>query len=159
MADPGGWEAAALIASWAVPLAVLDTFTWYRPAWAVRVFAFLIAAAIGLSVWFAVDPSGWRAFENRNGPVRDIVVFALSAAIAVLGLKRTAAAGIMLVVVGVVPVTVSSLAGNAGLPSLLLVSSPPVIAGILFLLSAAMTARSAPPETGETGPEERPKAA
>jgi hypothetical protein len=47
--DPGGWAAVGLIAAWALPLAGLAVLAWYRPGWAARLFAVLVAAAIGIS--------------------------------------------------------------------------------------------------------------
>jgi hypothetical protein len=130
-----------------------------RPDWATRLFAVLIAAVIGASVWFAVDPQGWRAFEDRHGPIRAILSFVLAAAVAVLGVQRTAVAGLLLLVLGVVPVVVSSLGSQLGLASLAVVSSAPLIAGVLYLWSAALAGRPASPEGIHARPEDRSKAA
>ncbi len=157
--DPGGWQALGLVAAWAVPLAALAAITWYRAELATRLFAVLIAAVIGMSIWFAVNPEGWRSFEDRNGPIRTIIVFALSAVVALLGLKRTAVAGVMLLVLGIVPIAVSSLGSDLGFTSLVVASSPTVVAGVLYLASAAITGRSGPARSAETGPAEQPKAA
>lgn len=157
--DPGGWKAAGLVAAWAVPLAGLAAAAWHRPGWAVRAFAVLTAAVIGMSIWFAVSPLAWRSFENRNGPIRDVITFVLTAAIAVLGLKRTAAAGILLVVAGIVPAAVSGLGSLGGSSSLAAVSSAPVITGVLYLLSACLTGRQAPPARTDVRAGELPKAA
>ena len=157
--DPGGWTALGLVAAWALPLAVLAALAWYRPGWAARLFAVLIAAVVGVSVWFAVDPQGWRVFEDRHGPIRAIISFVLAAAVALLGLKRTAVAGVLLLVLGVVPVVVSSLGSRLGFASLTVVSSAPLIAGVLYLWSAALAGRSASPGGTQAGPEGRPKAA
>jgi hypothetical protein len=157
--DPGGWKAVGLVAAWAVPLAGLAAVAWYRPDWAVRVFAVLTAVAIGMSIWFAMSPHGWRSFENQNGPIRGIITFVLAAAIALLGLKRTAAAGVLLLVLGIVPVAVSGLGTLGGLGSLVVVSSAPVVTGILYLLSARMTDQPAPSARTDAGPGEMPRAA
>jgi hypothetical protein len=157
--DPGGWKAAGLVAAWAVPLAGLAALAWYRPGWAVYVFAVLTAAVIGVSIWFAVNPQGWRAFENQHGPIRAVITFVLVAPIALLGLKRTAAAGVLLLAAGIVPVAVSSLGSFLGFASLSVVSSAPVITGILYLVSARIAGRPAPPAHADTGPAEQPKAA
>ncbi|HUL86053.1 MAG TPA: hypothetical protein VLX89_11150 [Actinomycetota bacterium] len=157
--DPGGWEAAALVALWAAPLIAGVLVAWYRPDLAVRIFSVLIAVVIGVSVWFAIDPQGWRSFEDHHGPIRAIVVFAMSAAIAALGLKRTRIAGWMLLVLGIIPILVSSIGGSLGFASLVVVSSPPVIAGALYVLSASMADHSAPPGHVEPGPDEHPLAA
>jgi hypothetical protein len=158
-ADPGGWKAAGLVAAWAVPLAGLAALSWLRPRWAVYVLAVLSAAVIGVGVWFALNPQAWRALEDRHGPIRTIVTFVLVAAIAVLGLKRTAVAGVLLLVVGVVPLAVSSLGSLLGFASLSVVSAAPVIAGVLYLVSAHIAKRPAPPAHTGIGSAEQPKAA
>ena len=159
LADPGGWKAAGLVAAWAVPLAGLAALSWLRPGWAVYVLAVLSAAVIGMSIWFALNAEAWRSFEDQRGPIRAVLTFALAAAIAVLGLKRTSAAGVLLLAVGVIPLTVSSLGSVLGLASLSVVSAAPVIAGILYLVSARMAERPPPPAHTGTDSAELPKAA
>lgn len=158
-ADPGGWKALGWVAAWALPLAALAAVAWYRPDWATLLFAVLIAAVIAVSIWFAVNPEGWRAFEDRHGPIRAIISFVLAAAVALLGLKRTAVAGAMLLILGVVPMAVSSLGSHLGFASLAIVSSVPFIAGVLYLWSAAVAGSSAPPGGTKPRPEGRPNAA
>ena len=152
--DPGGWKAAGLVAAWAVPLAVLAALAWYRPGWAGPVFAVLTAVVIGVSIWFAVSPRG-------KGPTDAILTFALAAAIAVLGLKRTGVAGVLLLITGIVPFAVSSLVrGHGGFGSLAAVSFAPIVAGTLYLLSASIRgSRPAPSARTDTGPGKLPKAA
>ena len=159
-ADPGGWKAAGLVAAWAVPLAGLAALSWLRPDWAIYVFAVLTAAVIGVSIWFALNPQAWRSFEDRHGPIRAVLTFVLVAAMAVLGLQRTAAAGVLLLAAGVIPVAVSSLGSFRGCGSLSIVSAAPVLTGILYLVSAQLARRPpAPPaRTGSEAPE-WPKAA
>ncbi|HEX5951507.1 MAG TPA: hypothetical protein VFZ96_10945, partial [Actinomycetota bacterium] len=93
--DHDGWAVVRTIAAWAVPMAVLVVVAWLWPDLAIWVIGVLIATTIGLAIWFAVDVDGWTAFEDRNGPVRDIVMFVLAAGAAVLALRRTAAAGVL----------------------------------------------------------------
>lgn len=147
LGDPGGWKAAGLVAAWLVPLAGLAALAWLRPAWSVPILVALTAGMVGLSIWFAASPQVWRSFENRNGPVRDIITFVLAAAIAVLGLKRTAVAGGLLLAVGVLPAAISSLGSLGGMTSLAVVSSVPVLTGLLYLLSAWLSG-PAPPSSG-----------
>lgn len=152
--DPGGWKAAGLVAAWAVPLAVAAALAWYQPGWAVPVFAVLTAAVIGMSIWFAVSPRG-------KGPTDAILTFALAAAIAVLGLKRTGVAGMLLLIIGIVPFAVSSLvSGHGGFGSLAAVSFAPIVTGVLYLLSASIKrSRPVPSAHTDTGPGQLPKAA
>jgi hypothetical protein len=158
-AGPGGWQAAGLVAAWAVPLAGLAALSWLRPGWAIYVFAVLTAAVIGVSIWFALNPEGWRSFEDRHGPVRAVITFVLVTAIALLGLKRTAAAGVLLLAASIIPVAVSSLGSFVGFASLSMVSAAPVITGVLYLVSAHLAGRPAQPAGMGTGPAELPKAA
>ena len=97
-----------------------------------------------ISIWFAVNPQGWRSFENLHGPIRAVITFVLVAPIALLGLKRTAAARVLLLVVGIVPLAVSSLGSLLGFASLSVVSSAPVITGIFYLVSARIAAGQRP---------------
>ena len=150
--DPGGWAAAGLTAAWAVPLAGLAALAWLRPGWAVYVLAALTAGVIALSVWFALNPEGWRSAEDRHGPLRMVISFVLVTAIALLGLKRTAAAGVLLLTAGIIPVAVSSLGSFLGFTSLSMVSAPPVVTGVLYLAAAHLAGRRAPPAGIGAGP-------
>lgn len=156
-ADPGGWQAVALVAAWLVPLVLLAAVAWYRSDQAVRLFAVLTSAVVGLGVWYALDPGSWRSFEDDNGPVRTVVTFVVTAALALLGLKRTTAAGVLLLVVGIVPVLLASGRGD-GLSSLLAVVSAPVVTGVLYLLSVSV-ARPRPGNADGVEPPVHPTAA
>lgn len=157
--DPGGWTALGLVAAWTVPLSALAAVAWYRPGCAARLFALLTVAVIGVNAWFAVNPQGWRVFEDRHGPIRMLVSFVLAAALAVLGLRRTAVAGVLLLVLGLVPVMVSSLGGALGFASLTVVSSAPFVTAVLYLWSAASAGGPVPSGSTRTEPEDRPQAA
>lgn len=156
LSDPGGWEGVGLVALWAVPLALVCLLAWYRPDAAGWVFAPLVAVVVGLSIWFAVDPTGWRSFENHHGPVRAVIVFAVAAALALWGLQRTLPAGILLVVVGIAPIVLSS-AGHGGTASLAVAGSPPLMTGLLYLASVHVERHGRPPLPNS--PSERPKVA
>lgn len=162
--DPGGWQAAGLITAWAAPLLVLAAIAWYRPGWAAVPLGVLTAGVVALNVWFAVAPEAWRSFEDTHGPIRTIASFALAAPVALLGWKRPAAAGVLLLVIGVVPVALSAIGlGATGLgfasTSLGVVSSPVIITGLLYLLAAAVSRHAAPPQAGRQTPHRPPKVA
>lgn len=140
--DPGGWRGAGLVAMWLVPLVALSAIAWYRVAWATVLLGPLTAVVIALSTWFAIDPEAWRAFENDKGPIRAISTFVLAAPIAVLGLRRPLLAGVLLVVLGALPVAVSALVSAGGFGSLAAVSAPPVLAGILYVIGEAAAGRA-----------------
>jgi hypothetical protein len=145
-ADPGGWRAAALTALWLLPMLTLSVPAWYRPA-----------GTIALAVWFAADPAGWRAFMDWAGPVRALVTFAATLPIGLLGWRKPLTGGVMLLVLGLAPVTVSLTGSGFGAASLIAVSTPPVITGVLYLLAEIIERRAASPEPGQitsprTGP-------
>lgn len=80
--DPGGWEAAATMAAWVVPMIALGLLAWRFPDGMhapLLVMGFISAA---ISWTEAFWPDFWRDFLNKNGPVLSIsafaVVFALS---------------------------------------------------------------------------------
>jgi hypothetical protein len=107
---------------------------------------------IAASVWFALAPEAWREFEDRNGPIRFIAMFILAGPIGVLGLRRTMAAGVMLVVLAVVPIVISSLGSGLGFLPMAVVGTLSLISGALYLASAARARRAAPPGDRETAP-------
>lgn len=149
--DPGGWQAVGLVALWLVPLAVLLAISWYRVALATVLLGALTAGMVGVSVWFAADPEAWRAFENNNGPVRAIGSFVLAAPIALLGWRRPLPAGVLLVVLGVVPVALSTVGTFRGIGSLAVVSFPPALTGILYLLAGVIARDTCAPPVVPTG--------
>lgn len=67
--DPGGLPAVGRIAAWLVPLTGLIVLAWRRPPVALPAFVTLTAAALGLSVWAAVQDESWHALEDDHGPV------------------------------------------------------------------------------------------
>ena len=72
LSDPGGWKGVGLVALRVIPLGALVLLAWCRPDSARFVFAPLVAAMASINIWFALAPQAWRAFENRNGPVRSV---------------------------------------------------------------------------------------
>lgn len=147
LSDPGGWEGVGLLALWVVPLVAVAAVGWFLPAVAAKLFPALVAVVVGLSVWFAIDPDAWRSFEDGNGPVRAIATFALASALGLYGLRRTGAAGVMLLVVGLVPVALGSF-GGGGMSSLAAASTAPVLTGVLYVWST----RSNPPPAPRSAP-------
>lgn len=139
LADPGGTEGVILIVSWAVPMAALAVLAWLRPAWAAPALGVLTALLIAAGIWFALDSASWRAFENANGPVRAVAVLVLAFPAAVLGLKRTPAAGWLLLALGFGPAAFSALGSLAGVVALSAISVVPLITGLLYLLAAWLT--------------------
>jgi hypothetical protein len=141
--EPGGSGAISLVLAWLIPLVGLAGLAWFRPRLATPIMIALSGAVVLANLWFAVDPGAWRVIEDQYGPVRAVAIFVLSAAMGVLGLKRTAIAGWLLVASGVLPIAASSLGSLAGGVSLSVVSVIPLITGILYLVSARLGRRSA----------------
>ncbi len=76
--DPGGWEALGLVAAWAVPLAAIAAIAWYRPRWAIRVFAVLCLLSSVLRSWRSL----------RLGERMDLVAAAGRAGVSVASVVR-----------------------------------------------------------------------
>lgn len=138
VADPGGWRAAGLIAAFVVPLVGLSALAFYWPAVAVRILAALSLLPVGFGLWELLDYETVRDWEDAHGPVSLALVVILGAALAVAGLSRPFAAGVLMVVVTVVPLVLSMLgAGSEWFQplSIGLVSLPILIGGVLFLVA------------------------
>ncbi|HZC50951.1 MAG TPA: hypothetical protein VE441_00430 [Mycobacterium sp.] len=147
VSDPGGLAAAGWIAAWLIPLVGLILLARYLPSVALRVFVALTLAVLAVTVWAVAASDSWRSFEDDHGPVRTIMVFVVSAALGVYGLRRPREAGWLLVTLGVLPLALSSLARNLALGSLAAAVTPALIAGPLYLIAAYLdpgTARAPP---------------
>jgi hypothetical protein len=159
----GGWAAAIRIASFLVPLVVLSVISWYRVAWAIGLLPALTAAAVAAGIWYAIDPEAWRAFENSNGAIRVVGSFVLVAPIALLGWRRPLLAGVLLLVLGVAPLSLAAIGTFDGLASLVTVSLPAVLIGVLYSIGAAVAGGSGPQcrcgRVGMVRDQERPIAA
>jgi hypothetical protein len=153
-ADPGGWRAAGLTALWLLPMVSLSVLTWYRPDWATVPLAILTAGTIALAIWFAADPDGWREFTDQTGtgPVRALVTFAITLPIGLLGWRKPLTGGVMLLVLGLAPVTVSLIGSGFGAASLIAVSTPPALTGMLFLLAETIQRRASRGERARIRP-------
>jgi len=99
-ADPGGWQAVGLIASWLVPMIALLVLALARPSVAQPVLEALTAAWAVVALWSMVAPHAWRTFESAHGPVRAVACLALMLPVAALGWHRPLPASLMLLVVG-----------------------------------------------------------
>jgi hypothetical protein len=142
--DPGGLAPLGWIAVWLIPLAGLIVLAWFHPLFALPVFFGLTAVVLVMAAWAVAQSESWRRFEDVQGPVRAIVVFVLTAAIAVYGLHRPREAGWLLVILGVLPLVMSSLSGHLASGSLLVAVTPATIAGVLYLIAARLDAGSTP---------------
>ena len=136
--DPGGNTGLLITAAWVLPMLILAVSAWFWPAPTAPLLLALTASFIAACVWLAFDPEALRAFISDNGPVIAVSVVALSFPAAVLGLKRAALAGWMLVALGALPLLITVIGRSGAVASLAAASVVPLIAGISYLVSARM---------------------
>ena len=146
--DPGGNTGLLITATWVVPMLILAVAAWFWPAPTAPLLLALTASFIAACVWLAFDPAALRAFISENGPVIAVSVVALSFPAAVLGLKRTALAGWMLVALGALPLLITFIGRSGPVASLAAASVVPLIAGIAYLVSVRMASGSTTPGHG-----------
>lgn len=140
--DPGGNTGLLITAAWVLPMLILAVAAWFWPAPTAPLLLALTASFIAACVWLAFDPAALRSFISENGPVIAVSVIALSFPAAVLGLKRTALAGWMLVALGALPLLITVIGRSGPVASLAAASVVPLIAGISYLVSARMAGGS-----------------
>ncbi len=136
--DVGGWEAVGLVALVGVPLALLCLLAYYRPSVAVPVLAVVALAPIAFGVMFLIDFDRWTAWEDQHGPLSLILLVAVAAPLAVLGLARPTAAGSLMLAASLVPVLLSTIGAGSDWArplSIGLVIAPVVVSAVLFLLA------------------------
>jgi hypothetical protein len=142
--DPGGWAAVGMTALWLLPLVALSVFALLRPEAAAPVFVW-VTVAVGL--FTPADSLFGLIPRDEWGPVAVVGVFALSVALAFLGLHRAGLAGLLMIVTGLVQLAAivvgvvvhepgdgpgpgAMLGGSSGV-----VVMPLLLVGALFLLS------------------------
>lgn len=138
MADPGGNAGLLMTLAWVLPMLILAAAAWFWPAPTAPLLLALSSAFIAACIWLAFDPAALRSFISDNGPVIAVSVVALAFPAAVLGLKRTALAGWLLVSLGVLPLLITIISRSGPVASLTAASVVPLIAGIVYLVSARM---------------------
>lgn len=138
MEEPGGSAGLTVLLGWAGPVLFLAAIAWFWPAGAAPLLVALTAAFVALCVWFAADSTMARSFQEVNGPVLAVGVVALAFPAAILGLKRTALAGWLLLAVGVLPLLITVLGRSGPIASLAAASVVPLVTGAVYLLAARM---------------------
>ncbi|BCW70230.1 hypothetical protein [Arthrobacter sp. NicSoilB8] len=146
--DPGGTAALLMTLAWVVPMLILAAAAWFWPAPTAPLLLALSSAFIAACVWLAFDPAALRTFISDNGPVIAVSVVALAFPAAVLGLKRTALGGWLLVALGVLPLLITLIARSGPVGSLTAASVVPLIAGISYVAAARM-AHGSPASGGQ----------
>jgi hypothetical protein len=140
LTDPGGWVGGLAVAAWLLPLAVLTILAALRPADAGTALAIATGTVVLVDLIAVVVGAGWASVEDRLGPVRAVATFTVAGPLAVLGLRRPAAAGRQLLVLGLAT-TATSLTGWAGSSPMRAVGTVTLAAGLLFLLADGLTPR------------------
>lgn len=138
MQDPGGNTAMLMTLAWVAPMIILAVAAWFWPAPTAPLLVALTASFVAACVWLAFDPAALRSFVSENGPVIAVSVVALAFPAAVLGLKRTAVAGWLLVALGVLPLLITLIARTGPVGWLTAVSVVPLITGISYLAAIRM---------------------
>lgn len=138
MQDPGGNTGLLLTLAWVLPMLILAVAAWFWPAATAPLLLALASAFIAACVWLAFDPSALRSFVSDNGPIIAVSVVALAFPAAVLGLKRTALAGWLLVALGALPLLITFIARSGPVGSITAASVVPLLAGISYVLSVRM---------------------
>ncbi|MFZ4518303.1 MAG: hypothetical protein ACOYOP_07935 [Microthrixaceae bacterium] len=157
--DPGGATAALLVAAWLVPLSVLTATAWWWPRVATPVLGVAVAVVCAIGVGYAVDATAWRTFEDGHGPVRAIIVFALTLPLAVLAWRRSIVGGGLLLTLAVVPGLLAVLGnvvagpGGGAPSSAIAATTPAALIGVLFLAAGLLRRRrrrtdDRPPDRG-----------
>ncbi|MEZ5115419.1 MAG: hypothetical protein R2737_04045 [Candidatus Nanopelagicales bacterium] len=140
LSDPGGWYGLGLVLAWVVPMLGLGALALLRPAWAAPLLIALVALWAAASVLTVVYASTWQEFEDTHGPVGLIVMVALCVPLVALGRTRSLLAGVLLLVVLVIPMLagvawVVTGAGLGGTLALVTVGMPfLVLAGLLIIV-------------------------
>jgi len=150
MDAPGGTAGLTMLLVWAVPMLVLAVLAWFWPAGTASLLMALTAAFIAVCVWFAIDPATARSFQAANGPVLAVGVVALAFPAAILGLKRTALAGWLLLALGALPLLITMLGRSGPIASLAAASVVPLISGLVYLIAARMARGSSTPNNVRT---------
>lgn len=138
--DPGGSEGAILVASWAVPMAVLSILAWHKPTLVKPILLIFVALALIANIVTLAFPKEYWTFFNSEGPWLGVGSFAFTVVATVYGYHADRKlAGILLVIITVVPFVIAlvsrdpmaALAGGSSAAAL----TPGFTAGLLMLIS------------------------
>jgi hypothetical protein len=151
--DLSTWAAIGSTAAWLLPTVALGVVAFRYPNESAPWFVGLTGVAAVLTL---LDSAVQVVDRDAVGPVATIGVFALAVSLAVLGLRRAALAGLLLVLLGLAQLggTVLGFAdelrdggGGPGLGDLLTTSggvivTPVVLVGLLYLVAGSLTHES-----------------
>lgn len=149
-----GWTTLWTAAAWLTPVVVLVVVALRWPSAATVVLSVATALFVALGIWYLIDRAGWETWEGPNA-VRGAFAMALLAPTAVLGLRRTGRAGVLLLIIGAVLPVSMSVAGvawgeflNRPEASVSIVS---LTVGVLYVLAELTAAAGTRPRIGHTG--------
>jgi hypothetical protein len=128
------WETVQVVLLWVTPLAVLSAVALRWPSVAAPVLVAGVVLFVGTGVWYVLDPGGWTAWEGPDA-LRAAFALILLLPIALLGLERTALAGVLLLLLGtVLPVSMMV----AGVTVAELLNRPEAGVSIVAVLAAVL---------------------
>lgn len=138
--DPGGWAAVGYVLAWAVPLAALLLAVTRWPGWAARWSWVAVLVPVGFAVWGLVDIDAFHDFQDGVGPVGAALVMVIGTALAFLGrhTEHTVTAGVEMLVITILPPALLALRSGEMMRSALVVALPVLLAGLLYVASAAL---------------------
>jgi hypothetical protein len=159
LSDPGGWYGLILVLSWVVPMVALSALALLRPTWAAPLLVSLVSLWVAASIATIVYASTWQEFEDTHGPVSLIIMVALCVPLIALGRTHSFLAGVLLLVVLVVPMLaglgwVVSGAGLGGTLALATVGTPFIVLAALLIRIGVVDRRADPGGPGTTRPRE-----
>lgn len=131
MSSPGGWRGIGLSLLWVVPMIALMALSLRRERF-VEPLIVLLTVTFGAGIVLAGLAGGslWR-FENHHGPIRAIVVLAMTGVLATLAVKHRRLGGVLMAGLALATL-VSAVTGTHSAP-LAVIGLPLLVAGILVV--------------------------
>ncbi len=141
MEDPGTSNTALLTAAWFIPLALLLTIVMLDVPHLKHIMVGLAGVLLLASVLMAANPRGWFEFKFTNGPVIGIATLVFTFVLAWYARREQGLAGILMFVLGFVPLLVESIAQGhiAWGGSSVALQFPGTIAGLMIWISSLKT--------------------
>ena len=139
--NPGTSNAAVLTAAWFVPMALLLILVYFNVPYLKLVILVLSGLLLLASVLIAVNPRGWFEFKFTNGPVIGIATLAFTFALAWYALRNQMLAGMLMFVLGFVPLAVEAIAQGHIVwgGSSVALQLPATLAGVMIWASSHKT--------------------
>jgi hypothetical protein len=134
--DPGGLQAVAMVSMWVIPAGLLSWLALARPAEAAITLTAVCALSTAFNIWAVAVGEWWWRFENQHGPISAIITFASTIPLGFMAWRQPWWAGWLLVGTTLLPdLTVMVRNPDRGAISLGFLTSPGIVAGVLFVLA------------------------